>query len=137
MKLRALMAGLCLIVVDERLRQQRAAERSRADRHAAAGSGTSATAAATAAATLGVSRILAFGDSMTEGTTSPTFTAFTLTPGLSVSYPFKLQTMVTARYTGAERRASSTPARRARTTVEGRDAARRRDVGSAGPSCCC
>jgi lysophospholipase L1-like esterase len=48
--------------------------------------------------TLRVTRILAFGDSMTWGTTSqPVITA--LTAGLPVSYPFKLQTLVTARYT--------------------------------------
>jgi lysophospholipase L1-like esterase len=49
--------------------------------------------------TLGVTRILAFGDSMTEGTTSVTFTPFTLTAGLPQSYPFKLQTLLSARYT--------------------------------------
>ncbi len=50
--------------------------------------------------TLGITRILAFGDSQTQGTTSPTYTPFTLTPGLPQSYPFKLQALLTARYTG-------------------------------------
>jgi lysophospholipase L1-like esterase len=48
--------------------------------------------------TLRVTRILAFGDSMTAGTTSPAIVT-SLTAGLPVSYPFKLQTLVTARYT--------------------------------------
>ncbi len=48
--------------------------------------------------TLRVTRILAFGDSMTAGTTSPPLTT-SLTPGLPQSYPFKLQTLLTARYT--------------------------------------
>lgn len=54
--------------------------------------------------TLGVTRILAFGDSMTEGVDSPpppstlTF-ALTLSAGRSQSYPFKLQALMTARYT--------------------------------------
>jgi lysophospholipase L1-like esterase len=48
--------------------------------------------------TLGITRILAFGDSMTEGTTSPTFTPFALTAGLPQSYPFKLQMLISARY---------------------------------------
>jgi lysophospholipase L1-like esterase len=48
--------------------------------------------------TLRVTRILAFGDSITWGTTSqPLITS--LTAGLPESYPFKLQTLVTARYT--------------------------------------
>jgi lysophospholipase L1-like esterase len=49
-----------------------------------------------------VTRILAFGDSMTEGTTSAPVTTmmFRLDPGLSRSYPFKLQTLASARYTG-------------------------------------
>jgi lysophospholipase L1-like esterase len=48
--------------------------------------------------TLRVARILAFGDSITWGTTSqPLIT--TLTAGLPESYPFKLQALVTARYT--------------------------------------
>jgi lysophospholipase L1-like esterase len=51
--------------------------------------------------TLGVTRILAFGDSMTEGITSPPLTAwvFTLDAGLARSYPFKLQALTSARYT--------------------------------------
>jgi lysophospholipase L1-like esterase len=48
--------------------------------------------------TLKVSKILAFGDSMTAGTTSPAIVT-SLTAGLPESYPFKLQTLVTARYT--------------------------------------
>lgn len=48
---------------------------------------------------LGVTRILAFGDSMTEGVTSPTFGVRMLTAGLPQSYPYKLQTLVSARYT--------------------------------------
>ena len=35
---------------------------------------------------------------MTAGTTSPTFTAFALTSGRVESYPFKLQALLTARY---------------------------------------
>ena len=49
--------------------------------------------------TLGITRILAFGDSMTAGTTSVTFVPFTLTAGKAESYPFKLQTLLAARYT--------------------------------------
>jgi lysophospholipase L1-like esterase len=50
--------------------------------------------------TLGITRILAFGDSMTEGTTSTPVTSglFGLDAGLSRSYPFKLQTLTTQRY---------------------------------------
>jgi acyl-CoA thioesterase-1 len=50
--------------------------------------------------TLGLTRILAFGDSMTEGTISTPVTSllFRLDAGLSRSYPFKLQTLTTARY---------------------------------------
>lgn len=49
---------------------------------------------------LGVTRILAFGDSMTAGTTSPPLTyTFALTPGLPQSYPYKLGELLTARYT--------------------------------------
>jgi lysophospholipase L1-like esterase len=48
--------------------------------------------------TLRITRILAFGDSLTAGTTSPAIVA-SLTAGLPESYPFKLQTLVTARYT--------------------------------------
>jgi lysophospholipase L1-like esterase len=52
--------------------------------------------------TLGLTRILAFGDSMTEGTTSTPVTnqLFRLDAGLSRSYPFKLQTLATQRYSG-------------------------------------
>jgi lysophospholipase L1-like esterase len=49
--------------------------------------------------TLGIARILAFGDSMTAGTTSATYTPFTLTAGIPQSYPFKLQLLLAARYT--------------------------------------
>lgn len=48
---------------------------------------------------LGVTRILVFGDSMTEGVTSPTVGLRMLTAGLPQSYPYKLQTLVTVRYT--------------------------------------
>jgi lysophospholipase L1-like esterase len=51
---------------------------------------------------LGVHRILAFGDSMTAGTTSPPLSALQLTPGLSQSYPFKLFDQLAARYTADE-----------------------------------
>jgi lysophospholipase L1-like esterase len=50
---------------------------------------------------LGVTRILAFGDSMTEGVASPPLTTvwyFRLDAGLPRSYPFKLQALLTARY---------------------------------------
>ena len=50
---------------------------------------------------LGVTRILAFGDSMTAGTTSapvPTW-AFAIDAGRPESYPFKLQTLLRERYT--------------------------------------
>ena len=50
--------------------------------------------------TLGITRILAFGDSMTAGTTSPALIAQSLTAGLPQSYPFKLQDLLAARYTG-------------------------------------
>jgi lysophospholipase L1-like esterase len=49
--------------------------------------------------TLGITRVLAFGDSITAGTTSPTYTALALTAGRTESYPFKLQTLISARYT--------------------------------------
>lgn len=44
-------------------------------------------------------RFLAFGDSLTAGTTSPALTFGTLSAGLPQSYPFKLQTLLAARYT--------------------------------------
>lgn len=52
--------------------------------------------------TLGITRILAFGDSMTEGTTSTPVTngLFALDAGLPRSYPFRLQTLTTQRYSG-------------------------------------
>ena len=49
--------------------------------------------------TLSIARILSFGDSMTAGTTSPAYTPFRSTAGLPQSYPFKLQTLLSARYT--------------------------------------
>jgi lysophospholipase L1-like esterase len=53
--------------------------------------------------TLRVTRILGFGDSMTEGVDSPPLPsltwAMTLDAGRSQSYPFKLQTLITQRYT--------------------------------------
>ena len=50
--------------------------------------------------TLGITRVLGFGDSMTEGTTSPSLPILgALTPGLPESYPYKLQTLLSARYT--------------------------------------
>jgi lysophospholipase L1-like esterase len=48
---------------------------------------------------LRVARIFAFGDSMTEGTTSAPLPGLVLSPGLPQSYPYKLQTLVNARYT--------------------------------------
>ncbi len=48
--------------------------------------------------TLKITRILAFGDSMTAGTTSPPIAA-ALTAGPPQSYPFKLQDLLSARYT--------------------------------------
>lgn len=51
---------------------------------------------------LGVARVLSFGDSMTEGTTSSPLTGiwfFALDAGRPQSYPFKLQALITARYT--------------------------------------
>jgi lysophospholipase L1-like esterase len=50
-------------------------------------------------ATLKVTRILCFGDSMTAGTVSPGFRFFGLDAGLAQSYPFKLQALLGARYT--------------------------------------
>lgn len=50
--------------------------------------------------TLNVSRILAFGDSMTAGTTSPVASFLALDAGIPSSYPFKLQTLETERYSG-------------------------------------
>lgn len=49
--------------------------------------------------TLGITRILAFGDSMTAGTTSVPLVPPGLTAGLPQSYPFKLQELLAARYT--------------------------------------
>ena len=61
---------------------------------------------ATPAPTLTVSRILAFGDSITEGTDSPPLSFdilgwnLPLAAGRSQSYPFKLKALIDARYTG-------------------------------------
>jgi lysophospholipase L1-like esterase len=52
----------------------------------------------TPAPTLAITRILSFGDSLTAGTTSPTFTPFALSAGLPQSYPFKLQALAGSRY---------------------------------------
>jgi lysophospholipase L1-like esterase len=48
--------------------------------------------------TLKVTRIVAFGDSITEGTTSPAVQTLTLDAGKPDSYPYKLQVLETARY---------------------------------------
>jgi lysophospholipase L1-like esterase len=50
---------------------------------------------------LSVTRIMAFGDSMTEGeaTGEPIMGADPSTPGVPRSYPFKLQTLLSSRYT--------------------------------------
>lgn len=49
--------------------------------------------------TLQITRILAFGDSLTEGVVQPSATMFTLDAGLPASYPYKLQVLAAARYT--------------------------------------
>jgi lysophospholipase L1-like esterase len=49
---------------------------------------------------LGVTRILAFGDSLTAGTTSPPLSVWALDVGLPQSYVFKLRTLLTQRYSG-------------------------------------
>lgn len=51
---------------------------------------------------LGITRILAFGDSMTYGTTQPAYGFGPLTAGLAVSYPYKLETMLSAEYSSQE-----------------------------------
>ncbi|HET7219299.1 MAG TPA: GDSL-type esterase/lipase family protein, partial [Vicinamibacterales bacterium] len=48
--------------------------------------------------TLGITRILSFGDSMTAGTVSTALTFLGLDAGLAQSYPYKLQTLLTTRY---------------------------------------
>ena len=48
--------------------------------------------------TLRITRVLAFGDSMTAGTVSPAVTFSALDAGLPQSYPNKLQTMLNQRY---------------------------------------
>jgi lysophospholipase L1-like esterase len=48
---------------------------------------------------LSLTQILAFGDSLTEGTVSPARTVGALTAATPASYPFKLQTLIAARYT--------------------------------------
>jgi lysophospholipase L1-like esterase len=45
-----------------------------------------------------ITRVLAFGDSMTAGTVSPTLTFHALDAGKVESYPFKLLTLLAARY---------------------------------------
>ena len=49
---------------------------------------------------LAITKVLAFGDSMTEGVVRTSLSGWTiaLDAGLSQSYPFKLQTLMTARY---------------------------------------
>ena len=49
--------------------------------------------------TLKITKILCFGDSLTEGTVQPPISVTSLDAGASVSYPYKLQTLETARYT--------------------------------------
>ncbi len=55
---------------------------------------------------LGITKILTFGDSMTEGVDSPPMAltaaewTLPLTAGRSQSYPFKLKALIDARYTG-------------------------------------
>jgi lysophospholipase L1-like esterase len=49
--------------------------------------------------TLQISRILTFGDSMTAGTTSAEISLRRIDAGLGQSYPFKLQRLLTERYT--------------------------------------
>jgi lysophospholipase L1-like esterase len=49
--------------------------------------------------TLGVTKILAFGDSITEGTTSAPLQILAFDAGKPSSYPYKLQVLETARYT--------------------------------------
>jgi lysophospholipase L1-like esterase len=55
------------------------------------------------APTLKVTRILCFGDSLTEGNAASLLAGFSLTdpttPGVPASYPYKLQALITARYT--------------------------------------
>ena len=48
---------------------------------------------------VGVTHILAFGDSMTQGVVSAAPALRALTAGIPQSYPFKLQALMTARYT--------------------------------------
>ena len=50
--------------------------------------------------TLAITKVLAFGDSMTEGVVRTSFSGWTLLldAGLSQSYPFKLQTLMATRY---------------------------------------
>ena len=49
--------------------------------------------------TLKITRILAFGDSLTYGVAQPAVALRAYDAGLSVSYPYKLQELETARYT--------------------------------------
>jgi lysophospholipase L1-like esterase len=61
--------------------------------------GTGGTTPPPAPPTLKITRILAFGDSLTEGTVQPPASWAPLDAGLAVSYPYKLQTLENARYT--------------------------------------
>ena len=51
-------------------------------------------------ATLRISKILAFGDSITYGVDSPPLMLRALDAGISQSYPFKLQSLLVSRYSG-------------------------------------
>lgn len=70
--------------------------------------------------TLGITKILCFGDSMTAGTTSAVYTPTALTPGSSTSYPFKLQGLLAARYT-AQTIAVSNAGKPGEKAVEGKN----------------
>ncbi len=51
-------------------------------------------------ATLRISKVLAFGDSITYGVDSPPLMLRALDAGISQSYPFKLQSLLATRYSG-------------------------------------
>ena len=51
-------------------------------------------------ATLRISKVLAFGDSITYGVDSPPVMLRALDAGISQSYPFKLQSLLATRYSG-------------------------------------
>jgi lysophospholipase L1-like esterase len=55
-----------------------------------------------ATSTLGITRILAFGDSMTYGTTQPVYSPTLLTAGIPQSYPYKLGGLLSGSYTSQE-----------------------------------